>query len=202
MSRVPADKPLKLRGEAAFWRAICGFGEDTWTLSDVEDCCNAARQTVREYLIRLEKGGYIETVGEAPATSAKLFRRVKTAAEAPRLHADGSPVTAGRGTAQMWRSMKMLKTFDAHELSIAASTEDAMVSVATAADYTKHLHRAGYLALAAPSKPGHRPGTGKQARYRLLPSKNTGPKAPQIQRVKRVFDPNLGKVMWEEDHDA
>lgn len=199
MSRVPADKPLKLRGEAAFWRAICGFGDGPWTLTDIEQASNAARQTVREYIVRLEKGGFIEQTGTVEATRAKIWRRVKASAEAPRLRADGTPVTAGRGTAQMWRSMHMLKVFDVKELAIAASTEDAMVSPLAAADYVKHLQRAGYLAIVTPAKPGYRPGTGTQARYRLIPSRYTGPKAPLIQRVKRVYDPNLRKVMWEEE---
>lgn len=199
MSRVPADKPHKLRGEAAFWRAICACGEATWTLSDIEKACNAARQTVREYIVRLEKGGYVDLVGVAPATRAKIWRRVKTSAEAPRLQADGSPVVAGRGNAQLWRSMKMLGVFDVRELAISASTETTIVTPGAAADYVKHLERAGYLVVVTPAKPGHRPGTGRQARYRLVPSRNTGPKAPVIQKVKRVYDPNLRKVMWEEE---
>lgn len=36
------------------------------------------------------------------------------------------------------------------------------------------------------------PVKGRIATYRLI--RNDGPKPPQIQRVKQVFDPNTGKV--------
>lgn len=197
MSRSPVDKTPKLRGEPGFWAAICAFGTAPWTLRDIESGCNSPRHSPRKYIARLEKAGFVELV--EGRGKVKAWRRIKDSAEAPRLRADGSPVTAGRGTAQMWLAIRMLKVFTPRELALVASTEVAAVSPETAKTYVQHLAHAGYLAIVAPAIPGHRRAAATQARYRLIPSRYTGPKAPQIQRVKRVYDPNLRKVMWEEE---
>ena len=52
------------------------------------------------------------------------------------------------------------------------------------------LQRAGYLKVAVSKGPYRR------ARYMLIPARNSGPQAPLIQRIKQVYDPNLGKVVW------
>jgi hypothetical protein len=94
----------------------------------------------------------------------------------------------------MWRTMKMLAAFTPSDIAIHASTDDVSVNKSDAKDYIGHLHKAGYLTVTKKAKPGC-----NQARYRLLPSKNTGPHSPQVQRIKQVFDPNLNKVVWRED---
>ena len=75
-----------------------------------------------------------------------------------------------------------------------ASTDAVPVSARDAADYVKHLLHAGYLTILKASKPG------TQAIYRL--TNNTGPRPPMVQRLKTVFDQNLGKIMWHEEVNA
>lgn len=159
--------------------------------------------TVATYLRSLVKAGYIERTGArvrsvegatvSPAAFPEYLYRLArdVGVEAPRLTRDGHEVTQGRSREQMWRAMKALKTFTAAELAYAASTDEHRVSEEDAKDYLKHLRRAGYLGLAAPHVPGR-----AQARYQFIAARNTGPKAPMVQRVKQVYDPNLGKVVW------
>lgn len=97
----------------------------------------------------------------------------------------------------MWRTMRILKEFSAKDLAIQASTETVKVAEGEAKTYVHYLHKAGYLVIVSPHRSGNRSMTGKLARYRLIISKFSGPKPPVIQRIKQVFDPNAGKVVWK-----
>lgn len=151
--------------------------------------------TVREYLRRLEAGGFLEREGEPVRFKPMYYRLVRdTGLEAPRLGLDGAPSGLGKGREQMWRAMKMLPSFNVVDLAVNASTEDVQVAENEARDYVKHLERAKYLAIVKPAT-----HLGK-AVYRL--TRNTGPRPPMVTRAKIVFDPNLGKVAWCEEVDA
>lgn len=149
---------------------------------------NITDETVRTYITCLRKGGFLER-GDGIGDLAE-FRLIKdTGAEAPRLRLDGTPSLQGRGTEAMWRTLRILDSVNASELATNASAASA-TSLATAKNYLKWLNWAGYLDLMAPSQPG------KQARYRLKHGFYTGPHAPMIQRGGRLYDPNLGKVVF------
>lgn len=46
-----------------------------------------------------------------------------------------------------------------------------------------------------------RPARGRiRARYRFIAGRNSGPRPPQVQRLKQVYDPNLDRVVWR--HEA
>ena len=152
--------------------------------------------TVKSYLQRLRKGGYlqvIKTTGQRGARREFHYQLVKdTGIDAPRLAKDGTPTQQGKGREQMWRTMRILGDFDYQHLALAASTEAIAVKPVDAKDYIKHLYAVGYLHEVKPCQRGPAP---LSARYRLLPSQFTGPRPPQVQRVKQVWDPNLGQVM-------
>lgn len=152
--------------------------------------------TVSGYLTKLLKGGYIVHKEKEPLKGGVwrcIYQLEKDVGiEAPRLTRAGQESIQGRGREQLWRSMKVLGDFDHRDLAIAASTEAVQVSLNESRDYIKHLYKAAYLQLTQPA--GQFP-----ARYRLLPSKFTGPKPPMIQRTKRLFDPNLNRVVWNEE---
>lgn len=156
--------------------------------------------TVRSYLNRLEAGGFLEIIdrlnrarnGKPLNGSArqKVFQLVKdTGVDTPRLTAKGEPVTQGRNRENMWLAIRILGEFDAKELQMTATNDQVQVTLADARDYIKQLHAVGYLHMTTK----HR-GSRAMARYRLLPTMNTGPKPPQVQRIKVVFDPNTGKT--------
>lgn len=99
----------------------------------------------------------------------------------------------GAAQEQMWRTMKILSDFTFRDLAISASTEAVMVNEEAARDYLGALSAAGYLITV------QKGGPNRPARYRFNRARNTGPKAPMIQRLKTVFDTNTRQVVWQEE---
>ena len=151
-------------------------------------------ETVISYINRLLKGGFLE-VSKRAFNNPKAFNVYtlikNTGVETPRLTKDGQPSKQGLGRENLWRSIRTLGEFNYRELAVTASTEKVSVSDTQAQDYVKHLKKAGYLQETQAASP-----SGVLARYRLAPRKNTGPRPPQIQRIKQVYDPNLGEIVW------
>lgn len=187
MPLKPMDKRNGLDTRQAVWDAIRRLGE--FTIRQVREETVLRIESVRDYVMGLEAAGYVERrprgEGRFVAVSFRLIKDIGQ--EAPRVRRDGSQVTAGQGNENMWHAMRIMRTFTALELAVAARTPDCFVKEASAADYIKHLCHAGYLR------------ANGDGRYRMLPTAYTGPKAPQIQRTKRVWDPNQRKVRWRSD---
>jgi hypothetical protein len=164
-------------------------------------------EPLKEYLQALTQGGYVESAAsnEVKPGTEKIWMLVRDCGvEAPRLKADGTPVTQGRGTENMWHTLRRLADFNARELAAMASADGVTVADATAKKYIQALHKAGYLRRVEPVKRiGGKLGA-LPARYRLIPGKYTGPRPPMIQRTRALYDPNLGCIVWQEepDHDA
>lgn len=160
-------------------------------------------QTTKKYITRLEKAGYIARTGKAPRKSSSfrgqpgragnvsvVYELVRDiGAEAPLLDAAGGDVLRGRARDQMWRAMKMIGDFTCSELAFSASTEHVRVTLKHAAQYVYWLRKAGYLGVGAPG------ASHRLAIYRL--ARNTGARAPVVERLATVFDPNLGQVVWQ-----
>lgn len=158
-----------------------------------------ATATARDYLIGLEKAGYIAVTQTHHCGGRNVEKRWRLARdvgiEAPRVRRDGSAVTQGLAQEQMWRTLVMLGgAVTARELAAHASTDEIPVRETAAADYLGNLLKAGYLALVLPGKGVGRGGI--PARYRL--TRNTGPRPPMICRTRAIFDPNLGRVVWHD----
>ena len=85
--------------------------------------------------------------------------------------------------------MRVIGPFSILDLALNASTEEQPVKFSDARDYVANLHKAGYLVMLEGQ-------IGGRAIYRLVPSRYSGPKPPMVQRIKQVWDPNLGKVVW------
>lgn len=153
--------------------------------------------TMRTYLRSLEKAGYIVKTAEIIRGGA-VYELIKDVGiDAPRVDKFGNEVTRGRMQQHMWRVMRMCKDdFTTTELAALATTDDLPVLYLTAQQYVKHLHRAGYLVKTKNEVRGAAP---QPARYRLLASKNTGPRAPMVQKTKCVYDANLGEIVWHEE---
>ncbi|MEO1472778.1 MAG: hypothetical protein AAFS03_02385 [Pseudomonadota bacterium] len=192
--RKPADviaRSPKPQGRAAIWAAIRLQGN--FTRRSIRDATDCTPKTVSGYLDALEAGEFLtSSLKEDGVRHFTLIRDVGI--EPPRVRKDGTEVTQGRGTANMWRSMRMMSDFTTRDLSLSASTGGVEVKLDTAKDYCNHLMRAGYLRIVDQPTPTSPP------RYRLI--RNTGPKPPQIQRVKQVFDPNLNQVVAAETFEA
>ncbi|MCQ4861133.1 hypothetical protein NE637_08225 [Desulfovibrio desulfuricans] len=109
--------------------------------------------------------------------------------DAPRVRKDGSmlPDTAQE---RMWRAMKVLRTFSVQDLVVHASLPDVPIAPSAAAAYCRWLARGKYLISMARSD-------SDVVRYRFV--YDSGAKAPQILRVKQLYDCNLGKVVVGDD---
>lgn len=184
MSRKPINKMNDFDSREAIWRTIRQL--KTFTVPQLHGETTLKIESVREYCQGLAAAGYIAKT-DTPG-KAITWQLVKDCGvDAPRVRKDGTPVTQGRKRLQMWRTMKVLGQFTVRDLAVHASLEDSVIKEDDAADYLKHLCSAGYLA------------KSKNGGYRFMPSYNTGPKAPMIQRVQQVWDPNLKKVVWTND---
>lgn len=146
----------------------------------------ANRKTIQDYLKCLIAGGYIS---KDETCDPSCYTLLKDAGHhAPRLRRDGTPVTQGGGTENMWRSIYMLREFTHEDIAQHATTSDVTVSPETARAYIGFLMRCGYLKVLRKAQPIK----GRLAQYRLI--RNTGPLPPQVQRVKRIYDPNIKEV--------
>ena len=202
MSRHPAPVMASLSAQlprtyADFWEIMrrLDASQGSFTLRDVDGktAGDVHTRSVRNYLIRLVRGGYAEHAGiqqKPNGRKAKLYRLVKRPKTAPKLRRDGSERPAETSQGRLWRTMKMLRTFTVRELAVAASFAEATITRQTAKSYLTHLVAAGYVTL------DHN-GSSRAGIYRLKPQMNTGPQAPQIMRTKFVWDPNLQQVMGD-----
>ncbi|SBW13050.1 conserved hypothetical protein [uncultured Alphaproteobacteria bacterium] len=158
MGRHAADVLARLnirvpRGNQAYWEIIRELRR--FTITDIEQRCNVDRRVIGDYVRRLAKAGVVITDGKTG--DAVVYRLVADQPDAPAVRRDGTLTTPpGLGQERMWRSMKMLKTFDAAELAAAASIDDVPVSLETAKNYITHLLRVGYSITAGTARaPAH-----------------------------------------------
>ncbi|MBA4094100.1 MAG: hypothetical protein C0489_08420 [Candidatus Accumulibacter sp.] len=202
MARKPIH--LELKGGKGLrqrvWERIRALRGAEFALRDIvigSECF----ETARDYILALHRGGYL-SVREAPnrigrGNQVKLYTLINDAgAEAPRLRRDGTPVTQGLAQEQMWRTLRMAKSdTNARELAAHASTPTVPVAEVAAKSYLKMLDAGGYLQT---TRAGHGTGNGGvQARYKLRPDRNTGPKPPMVCRTKCIYDPNEDKVVYQ-----
>jgi hypothetical protein len=170
------------------WQRIRQMGK--FTIHDIPAAIRT--KTVQSYVEGLLKAGYIaqltngKVAGRWQLAQYQLVRDVGI--EAPKVTRYGKPTTHGLGQEQMWRTMPILGEFTARELALAASTEQAPVSVWAARGYIRLLGKAGYLFVVTPGY-GDRP-----ALYRMPQFRHTGPRPPQNQQNGTVYDLNPGRL--------
>ena len=199
--RKPAHmNGANLSGQDAIWvgiRTLKNFTREElimWLFRNGYPNINGA--TVTSYMRRLSKGKFL-AIAEAAEKGNKKNQQYRyelindCGHHAPKLSADGSPSKRGMGSRNLWLSMRILGDFDYRDLAATASNDDVTVSEATAERYINALKTAGYLHLVQAARIGITP-----RRFRLIPSKNTGPKPPVVQTVKQIYDPNINEVVW------
>lgn len=171
------------------WDAIRVLaGEDLvghFTVTDVVDRTKVHRKTTSDYFACLVAAEYLAQTVDTPP---RFILRKDGGVHAPRVRRDGTAVTQGAGTLNMWRSMRALTQFTYRDIALHSTTPTVSVSEKTAKDFCGMLLATGFLRVVQKADPVK----GRIATYRLI--RNDGPKPPQIQRVKQVFDPNTGKV--------
>lgn len=181
--RRPADAGTPGRQE--IWTEMRALNRP-FGVPELADATGAQHKTVHDYLGCLVAGGYVTHEPAPVRGQAATYELIKdTGHRAPRLRRDGTKVTQGAATEQMWRSMCILKKFTFREIIETSTVE---ITDGTAKSYCSMLLATGYLRVLKKADPVK----GKIAQYALI--RASGPKPPQVQRVKRVYDPNTGSV--------
>lgn len=188
VTRKPVDQAPSPR--EIIWAAIRARKHAPFTVADITNASKAEDKTTRDYCKCLVAGGYLLQLPAADGQAATWQLIKDIGVEAPRVRPDGSPVTQGIITEQLWRGMTMLKDFSYDDLVQSATVA---ISDETAKAYCKMLLAAGYLRVLVKADPA----SARRARYRLI--RNKGPKAPMIQRIKQVYDPNSREVFPVEE---
>ncbi len=148
------------------------------------------RHRARDYIVGLVRAGILgATPGKHRGDFDVYHLERDMGVNAPRVRRDGSFVPES-GRTRMWKAMDILRTFSIRELVTAATLECAPVSYEEAEYYCRWLCQGGYLQRMS------------SVVYRFVPARNTGPKAPQILRVKQLYDPNTDKVIVSGEHSG
>lgn len=194
IDQMQKHKDSKLKGYESIWFHILEFKDAEFTIKDINLQTSIHESTVRDYLKRLIRAGYVQKLegnkGSRGGNLKNIYIVIKPVLTAPRLTRNGTPAKSATGRDNMWRTMKMIGRFTKHDLAIYSSTDQCQVKVSTAGDYIKHMSKAGYIVEVSKKK------GNVASQYVFLQSKNTGPKAPMIQRVKNVYDPNIKEIVW------
>lgn len=188
------------------WEAMRTLGlntDDTFTQQDIEHISRVDDSIVKDYFKALLKAGFITVLNsEVVKGICKRYHyqlKIDNGIEAPRIDKSGKLIEEGGGNERMWGTIRRLfvnQNFNYRELAAFASTASNVVSDETAKSYVSALYGAGYLECTVPAVRGQK---AKPACYRLMPSMNSGRRAPMIQRTKRVFDPNWNRIVWTEE---
>ena len=188
MSQTPVNQRNALNTRAALWAAMRDLG--SFTVTELAHATRYHTSTVQTYLQGLTAAGYlsVDTLSKPMKYTLEPELIVSTP---PRVRKDGTLVTQGQGRKNLWRTAKILGEFSVPELRVFASTNTVEIKDSEAADYVSYLVKAGYLVVVTPAK-----GAKTRARYRFVMSRYTGPLAPQVQRIKQVWDPNTCTVVW------
>lgn len=192
-------RPEHLKNERetrdTLWIAIRTRRE--FTIPDLTEDCDLAYNSITRYLAALVKAGILEAdaVTKVPegksfpgaAGRRRTYRLLRDSLDPPRIRPDGTVIDAHQGTQRMWATIRNRKVFNLADLHALSSTTQHPVARSAAMQYLKYLEYAGYVKKIEGTEIA-------RATYRLV--SNTGPKAPVVQRVKQVWDPNTKKVVW------
>ena len=195
MSQIPVDQRGNLDTREALWRIMLALKR--FTAPELARHTRYHVSTVKEYLKGLLAAGFLTL---APDTKYPTYQiDPETAPHVPpRVRKDGTAITQGQGRKNLWRAAKILGEFSIKDLLMSAEMPEVRIKESEAEDYVYNLVLAGYVVMVK----GGNSRSGGKARYRFIPSKYTGPLPPQVQRVKQIFDPNLGKVVWKGGEDG
>jgi hypothetical protein len=184
-------------GKQMIWERIRAR-RDAFTLRDIFLPGRESKDAVKKYIVSLMHAGFVVESSRNRLLGDRRhqvrYRLVKdTGIDAPRLTLAGRPVTAGNKRQQLWRTMKRLRQFTVDDLRLMAGTDDSPVDFGSADVYCRFLAKAGYVRVSEPGRTGKH---GRLTVYEFVRAKDTGPKAPVIQRVNTVFDPNLREIVY------
>lgn len=158
-----------------------------FTLDSLASGTCIERGTIRTYVVGLERAGFVE-VFTTTANAKTQFRtncyvlKKDVGIDAPRVTCEGK-ILPPDIKQDLWRTMKILKEFSISDLLAMSQRPTTFGNVQ---QYCIFLNHAKYL---------------RRKGNRFVFVKSTGPKAPQILRIKAVFDPNLKQIVYQSGGD-
>lgn len=181
----PADKSKNNR--QIIWQAIRKL--QNFSIKELEDITKVNNATILSFLTNLEKAGVLNK--EITKFSDKGFFQISRytllkdcGLVAPQVNKRGE-FLEDNAQSRMWKAIRILKTFSLRDLIVTASTDNSQISISAADTYLGLLKKAGYVTKKNQDK-----------NYKLVMAMNSGIKAPQIQKTKSIYDPNLNKIVW------
>lgn len=195
MNNCAKDLPKRTPRERVWDEIRKAKGE--FTLDVIAENARMNVDSARDYFTGLRRAGFIaESRRERvrfKAVSRVYYKLVNDVGnDAPAVNRKGEVLQPRAVNFALWNSLRICGAVTPRALAAYASTDDLSVAENTANCYLQDLHKAGYVSVIRPSS------YLNQATYLLLKDKNTGPKPPQIQRAKQVYDPNIGAVVYAE----
>jgi predicted transcriptional regulator len=198
-SKAPSRKPAQLEmigGKSSrqrIWEEL-RKQKGEFEMYPLASAANVDDETLKTYLYCLTAGGFVEVV-KRKRYDKTIYRRIKdNGVEAPRLTRKGEPVKQGLISEAIWRTLRIQDQLDARVITNYVEAAGHETTMAYVKRYLGSLKKAGYLQVVRKGNTHSRLEV-----IRLKPGMDTGPRAPQVQRVKTVYDPNLNKVMHCED---
>lgn len=185
------------------WAAIRIFGSapfpeaQEFSIAELMAMSEQRGDTVLPYVKGLEKAGYIEPaprwLPDGRVRARFMLRRYRlvrdVGVDAPRVDAHGRPVTGGLAQQQIWTVVRKKKEdFDWRDVHQGC---DVRMTVDTLKAYLAALERGGYMRVTAEARPRW------PSRYRFIRARDTGPRAPLVDRDGRVIDGNTGAAVHE-----
>lgn len=146
----------------------------------------------KAWLKALVLAGYVEQVIDTPMNAVCTTHRYKLIKDCgqqpPQIDGKGS-IKPTAANDLIWRTLRILKNCNAHQIVASGSTPDTELKISNVRQYLRALYQAGYLKTMSTRHPR------ALASYQLI--KNTGPKAPKIMRGKKIYDGNLGIIVYD-----
>ncbi|WP_299378613.1 hypothetical protein [uncultured Kiloniella sp.] len=182
---------IKTSGRQAQWEAIKKL--QIFTIAEVSKKSKEKLDTCRLYISLLVKAKIVEEVVNQPFETSKFQLKKDVGFHHPRIRKDGTRIPDGNTQDAIWRLMRLFKKFSFIELDTALRNAGLETHLGTIKGYIQSLAKAGYL------KRLDQPNPRQIKTYLLV--KNSGPKPPIVQKVNRIFDPNLKEITWREDDE-
>jgi len=196
----------------AAMRSLQGTPTCSWSPLEVQFLANARAgepvhvDSVITYLKGLAraKPPYVELVISHFPVGRKrvelhLYRLVRdVGAHAPRVTEEGGEVTQGTGRQQMWNVARQMRgDFSWRDLAHRASTRAHPIAPAEARRYLLHLAQAGYVRSFAARRALGRGNGALPGRVEFVRSRDSGPRAPLVTKLRQVMDANTGQIVYD-----
>lgn len=177
--------PRHAAAQKRLWNLAATMG--SFTYHDLTHKSGLSQRSVEGHVRRWEDEGLLVWDGQKDG-ARKVYKVTDLGLERFKERIALAVMEGGESVeGNLWRSMRGLNMFSPVDLSTTATTEDTSVTEEEAHKYTQALLKAGYLCVRQKAVPGKRP-----AIYQLV--KNTGPRPPEVKRLRVVVDHNENRV--------